>query len=61
MHDVFNKFGTAIDMFRWILGWAAASADDPASSTFNAQHGNLNYRTGSLDDGTDPYGWYEAD
>lgn len=23
--------------------------------------GTLNYRTGKLDDGTDPYGWYEQD
>ncbi len=23
--------------------------------------GVLNYRTGILDDGTDPYGWYEED
>ena len=23
--------------------------------------GVLNYRTGKLDDGTDPYGWYEND
>ena len=23
--------------------------------------GVLNYRTGKLDDGTDPYGWYERD
>lgn len=23
--------------------------------------GILNYRTGKLDDGTDPYGWYERD
>jgi hypothetical protein len=23
--------------------------------------GEYNYRTGRLDDGTDPYGWYERD
>ncbi len=23
--------------------------------------GEYNYRTGRLDDGTDPYGWYEQD
>jgi hypothetical protein len=23
--------------------------------------GEYNYRTGRLDDGTDPYGWYEPD
>ena len=23
--------------------------------------GDYNYRTGRLDDGTDPYGWYERD
>ena len=34
-----------------------ASADDPIRSAMCG--GVLNYRTGRLDDGNDPYGWYE--
>ena len=46
------------------VGFLAGSAqadreDDEASDP--AQGGLLNYRTGKLDDGTDPVGWYERD
>ena len=50
------------------LGWAigillsAATADQPAEeprTTFG--QGVLNYRTGQLDNGLDPLGWYERD
>ena len=34
-------------------------ADDVLNSSIRG--GVLNYRTGKLDDGTDPYGWYEKD
>jgi len=34
-------------------------ADDELNSSVRG--GVLNYRTGKLDDGTDPYGWYERD
>jgi len=34
-------------------------ADDELNSSIRG--GVLNYRTGKLDDGTDPYGWYERD
>lgn len=33
--------------------------DDLSEGAFRG--GLLNYRTGKLDDGTDPYGWYEED
>ena len=33
----------------------ADDANDPAQGSI------LNYRTGKLDDGTDPVGWYEHD
>lgn len=36
-----------------------ASAKDELDSSIRG--GALNYRTGKLDDGTDPYGWYERD
>jgi hypothetical protein len=34
-------------------------ADDELNSSIRG--GVLNYRTGKLDDGTDPVGWYERD
>lgn len=34
-------------------------ADDELNSSIRG--GVLNYRTGKLDDGTDPIGWYERD
>ena len=46
------------------IGLLASSADtseeeesDVSAGAFRG--GTLNYRTGKLDDGTDPYGWYE--
>ncbi|MEJ1337035.1 MAG: hypothetical protein RNU03_13610 [Candidatus Sedimenticola sp. (ex Thyasira tokunagai)] len=48
------------------VGFLASSADtseeeesDVSAGAFRG--GTLNYRTGKLDDGTDPYGWYEKD
>jgi len=36
-----------------------AKAGDALKDSLNG--GELNYRTGKLDDGTDPAGWYEDD
>ena len=48
------------------VGFLASSADtseeeenDVSAGAYRG--GTLNYRTGKLDDGTDPYGWYEKD
>jgi len=45
------------------VGFLAAAADtskkDIDDITDNYKGGILNYRTGKLDDGTDPIGWYE--
>lgn len=38
-------------------GAMGTPADDEASCP--TEGGVLNYRTGKLDDGLDPYGWYE--
>jgi hypothetical protein len=39
-----------------------AKVPDTNDATNHAVRGGiLNYRTGKLDDGTDPYGWYEND
>ena len=42
---------------------AATEADQPKKrgSRESDLTGEYNYRTGRLDDGTDPYGWYERD
>lgn len=41
---------------------ASAKIPDTNDATNHAVRGGvLNYRTGKLDDGTDPYGWYERD
>ena len=60
----------------WTLGVAAtrflaglvgilvegAKVPDTNDATNHAVRGGvLNYRTGKLDDGTDPYGWYDRD
>ena len=47
-----------------LIGFLAVSAKtDSASekSDIAPSGGVLNYRTGKLDDGTDPVGWYEKD
>ena len=49
-----------------VIGFLATSADTSDEeendiSTGAFRGGILNYRTGKLDDGTDPYGWYEKD
>lgn len=47
-----------------LLGVLAASAKTSGANDASAnaaRGGALNYRTGKLDDGTDPTGWYEKD
>jgi hypothetical protein len=47
-----------------LVGLLAESIEVPApnDATNHAVRGGvLNYRTGKLDDGIDPYGWYEHD
>ncbi len=47
-----------------LVGLLAESTKVPDTNdaTNHAVRGGiLNYRTGKLDDGTDPYGWYEND
>ncbi len=53
--------GTAIT---GLLGFLAASAETSSTNDASenaAEGGVLNYRTGKLDDGRDPVGWYEQD
>jgi len=44
-----------------LLGKSAETPDSEESLSNSDRTGALNYRTGQLDDGTDPYGWYEND
>ncbi len=56
----FALLGTLRDLF------AAADTSDEEEEEEDVSAGaytggTLNYRTGKLDDGTDPYGWYGKD
>lgn len=54
-------------VFRFLGRLVSFLADSAKTSPMNDElsssicGGVLNYRTGKLDDGTDPYGWYERD
>ena len=57
-----------ITIIKWIVSVAGLLFPQPASaSRKRAEHegtelfGAYNFRTGELDAGTDPYGWYEED
>ena len=52
--------GALLAAIRFLAGAAETRpANDELSSSIRG--GVMNYRTGKLDDGTDPYGWYERD
>jgi len=58
--------GALTKLIAGLIAFFAASADtsDEEENDVSAdayRGGTLNYRTGKLDDGTDPYGWYEND
>jgi hypothetical protein len=56
--------GLAVALVAGFLALAAQgedSTDDEDLPDGGFRGGVLNYRTGKLDDGTDPYGWYEDD
>lgn len=61
---LYRMVGVGLRLVGNIAGFLAAnaqtaSAKDELDSSIRG--GALNYRTGKLDDGTDPYGWYERD
>ena len=66
---LFAVSGTIVAMSKLLIGFVgflASNADtseeeesDISAGAFRG--GVLNYRTGKLDDGTDPYGWDEKD
>lgn len=54
----------SVGLIASVVSFLAMSADtSPADEelTSSIRGGDLNYRTGKLDDGTDPHGWYERD
>lgn len=64
MCTLYRMVGVGLRLVGNIAGFLAAnaqtaSAKDELDSSIRG--GALNYRTGKLDDGTDPYGWYERD
>ena len=51
-----------ISMMKFLAEATRITADENNScASDNLTGGVLNYRTGKLDDGTDPIGWYEKD
>ena len=44
-----------------LLAEAAIASEDDANSKEGDLTGDYNFRTRKLDNGTDPYGWYEDD
>ena len=54
----FTRF---IASFVGLLAEGAKVPDTNDATNHAVRGGILNYRTGKLDDGTDPYGWYEND
>ncbi len=64
LRTLYRMGGAGLRLIGTIIGFLAASAQtNPARDGLNSsiRGGVLNYRTGKLDDGTDPYGWYERD
>ena len=56
--------GSLVALVAGFLALAARSqdsSDEEDLSNGGFSGGLLNYRTGKLDDGTDPVGWYEKD
>lgn len=64
LRTLYRMVGVGLRLIGSIAGFLGASAETaPAKDELNSsiRGGVLNYRTGKLDDGTDPYGWYERD
>ena len=64
LRTLYRMSGGGLRLIGSIVGFLAESAQtDPARDGLSSwiRGGVLNYRTGKLDDGTDPYGWYERD
>lgn len=56
-----KALGTFVASLVGLLASSAKTADTNDASDVAPSGGVFNYRTGKLDDGTDPVGWYEKD
>ena len=50
-----------LDAFRQVFAASETESDDGRQLHDSDLSGQLNHRTGRLDSGTDPYGWYDRD
>jgi hypothetical protein len=50
-----------LDAFRPAFAARETESDDSRQHHDSDLSGQLNHRTGRLDSGTDPYGWYDRD
>lgn len=50
-----------LDAFRQVFATGEAESNDGRQLHDSDLSGQLNHRTGRLDSGTDPYGWYDRD
>ena len=58
---IVSTLGTFVASLIGLLAASAKTSDAKETSDVAPSGGVLNYRTGKLDDGTDPVGWYEKD
>ncbi|MES9887436.1 MAG: hypothetical protein ABW140_11540 [Candidatus Sedimenticola sp. 6PFRAG1] len=56
-----NALGAFVASLVALLAASAKISDTRDTSDIAPSGGVLNYRTGKLDEGTDPVGWYERD
>ena len=56
-----SAFGALVAGLVTLLAASIKTVDNKIASNIAPSGGVLNYRTGKLDDGTDPVGWYEED
>ncbi len=58
---IVSILGTFVTSLVALLTASAKTSDAREASDIAPSGGVLNYRTGKLDEGTDPVGWYEKD
>jgi hypothetical protein len=58
---VASALGALVASLVTFLAASTKISDQQDTSDIAPSGGVLNYRTGKLDDGTDPVGWYEKD
>jgi len=65
IRKIFSILSIGITVLWKIIGFFAAATEPGASRRSHTESsdliGNYNFRTGKMDAGTDPNGWYEDD